>query len=205
MKNSIFGRIMKQGILAIITIALIAIVAMGQNLIVSGSGTFSGNGTINVKGNINTSAASGAISNPGIVNLNGSSSLQQLGVAGSNALTFAQLVASGSVAKQMAVNVTVSDALTVNITGGLNVNVQTNVLTLGGTSTLTLGSLNVSNAGSSVVYNRASGSQIVLGLPYAGTVTLSGGAAKNLSGNASIAGAFAHSGGDLTEIGRAHV
>jgi hypothetical protein len=198
MKNSTTGRILNLGILALVTIVLIATVAMGQNLIVSGSGSFSGAGTINVKGNINTSGASAAVSIPGTVNLNGALSTQQLGVSGSNALTFSQLIASGSIAKQMDVNVTVSDALTVNITGGLNFDLQANTLTLGGTSALTLGSLDVSDAGNSVVYNRASGSQTMLGLAYVGAVTLSGAAAKDLSANASVAGAFAHSGGDMT-------
>jgi hypothetical protein len=197
MKQLISTRTMGRGIAVILTLALFAALTLGQNLVVSGSGSFSGSGVINVRGNINTSGAAAAVTIPGTVNLNGSA-LQQLGVAGSNPLTFATLQALGTSAKQMDVNVTVSDALLVNITGGFNFDVQANTLTLGGTSVLTAGSLDVSDAVSTVIYNRASGSQSALGLTYAGALTLTGAAVKDLSGDVSVAGVFAQSGGDLT-------
>lgn len=196
MKN-LHTKLMDRAIALSLVLVLLVALTPAQNLVVSGNGSFSGAGVINVKGNINTSTAAAAVSIPGTVNLNGSA-LQQLGVSGANGLTFSTLTAAGSSAKQMDVNVTVSDALTVNITGGLNFDLQANSLTLSGTSALTLGSLDVSDAGNTVVYNRASGSQTVLGLPYSGAVTLSGVATKDLAGNASVAGSFLHSGGDLT-------
>ena len=169
-----------------------------QNLVISSSGSVSNTGTIKVKGNINTSGASGAVSIGGTVQLNGTSGTQQLGVSGSNALTFATLQAAGSVAKQMDVNVTVTNSLDVNITGALNLDLQANTLTLDGSSSLTTGSLDVSDPGSTVAYDNSSGSQTVLGLAYGGAVTLSGNATKDLSATASVAGTFSQSGGALT-------
>lgn len=189
---------MSRGLSAMLIVALVATMAMGQNLVVTGGGSFSGSGTINVKGNINTSGASGGVSIPGTVNLNGTATLQQLGVSGSNALTFATLNATGSIAKQMDVNVTATAALTVNITGALLLDLQARTLTLGGTSTLTTGSLDVSDAGSSVIYNQTGGSQSALGLTYAGALTLSGTSTKNFGAAGSVAGAFSHTGGNLT-------
>jgi hypothetical protein len=196
MKHLTNIRILGRGIAVILTLALFAALTLGQNLVVSGSGTFSGSGVINVRGNINTVGASAAVSIPGTVTLDGTA-LQQLGATGSaNALTFSTLQALGTSAKQMDVNVTVSDALVVNIPGQ-NVDLQATRLMLGGTSTLTSGSLDVSDAGCSVVYNSNSPAQTILGLNYAGMVTLSGTAIKNLSADASVDSTFSHSDGDL--------
>ena len=111
----------------------------------------SNTGTINVKGHINTNGAGGPISLLGIVNLDGAA--QQLGVAGTNVLTFKTLNAIGTDNKVMNVNVTVTDALSVNNGAAKYLDVADKVLTLGGTSTLTGGStLNVP-ASSEVVFN----------------------------------------------------
>jgi fibronectin-binding autotransporter adhesin len=187
-----------RGMAAALLISIFTTFGMSQNLVVTGTGSFSGAGTINVKGNINTSGAGGAVSIPGTVNLNGTASTQQLGVSGANALTFATLNAVGSIAKQSDVNVTVTDALTVNITGALNLDIQATTLTLGGTSTLTTGSIDVTDGSSTVVYNSAGVSQVALGLTYVGNVTLSGVSTKTFSTTSSIAGAFTHSGGNVT-------
>ena len=198
MKTSNYLSNIFRGITVILLVSLFTTFGISQNITVSGTGAFSGTGTINVKGNINTSAAGAGVSIPGTVNLNGTATLQQLGVSGTNALTFATLNATGSIAKQADVNVAVTDALTVNITGALNLDIQAKTLTLGGTSTLTTGSINVTNAGSTVVYNSAGASQVALPLTYVGGVTLSGVSTKTFSGIASVANAFSHSGGNLS-------
>jgi fibronectin-binding autotransporter adhesin len=180
----------------VVVLTLFAALTFGQNLVVSGSGSFSGSGVINVKGNINTSGASAAVAFPGTVNLNGDA-IQQVGISG-NSLTFDTLRALGTSAKQLDVNVTVSDALDVNITGALNLDIQGTTLTLGGASYLLSGSVDVSDPACIVIYNRNAGSQSMMGLDYVGSVTLSGNAAKDLSGVVNVAGAFTHSGGNLT-------
>jgi hypothetical protein len=180
-------------------ISLFTTLSFGQNIVIQSGSNFTGSGIINVKGNINTTSAGGAVSFPGTVVLNGTATLQQLGVSGTNALTFTTLNAMGSIAKQADVNVTVTDALTVDITGGSNFDIQAKILTLKGTSTLTTGSIDVTDGGSTVVYDKFGGSQTILGLSYAGAVTLSNTSTKNIGGaGASVTGAFSHSGGDLT-------
>lgn len=183
------------------TIALTVVLAMatgfafGQNLVVTGSGTFSGNGTIKVKGNINTSAAAAAVTIPGTVELTGTS-VQDIGVSGKD-ITFSTLNVLGSSNKLMTVNVAVQDALSINNGAGNYLDVANLKLTISGTSSITSGTLQT-GAGSTVEYNRAAGSQTVLGVDYAGNLILSGGSAKDLGGNVSVAGTLTHSGGDLT-------
>jgi hypothetical protein len=182
----------------ILILALFVALTPGQNLVVSGTGSFSGSGVLNVRGDIRTGAASGAVSIPGTVNMNGTTAIQRLGGATGTPqpLTFATLQAAGSIAKQMDVSVTVSDALAVTT---VNIDLDTHSLTLGGTSALvTGGSLDVSDVGCSVLYNRNTDSQTMLGLNYQGAVTLSGNATKDLAADASVTGAFSHSGGNLT-------
>lgn len=198
MKKATRMHFLSKGLYAILAFVLMAAVGYGQNVVVTGSGSFSGSGVINVAGNINTSTASSGVSIPGTVNLDGTSSTQQLGVSGSNALTFATLNATGSIAKQSDVNVTVTDALTVNITGSLNWDIQATTLTLGGTSALTTGSLDVSDGSSTVVYDQTGTSQTILGLTYAGNLTLSNTSTKDFASAASVAGTFSHTGGALT-------
>jgi hypothetical protein len=83
---------------------------------------------------------------------------------------------------------------------GTGFDIQAHSLTLGGTSTLTSGSLNVSNGSSSVTYNQTGGTQTVIPLTYAGSLTLSGTSAKSLT-TASVTGAFSHTGNTLTIAG----
>lgn len=184
-----------RGLAVMLLISLFTVLGISQNVVVSSGGTFGGAGTYNIKGNINTSGAGGAVSFSGTVNLNGTTQ-QQLGVSGSNGLTFATLNAVGTSIKQADVSVAVTDALTVN--SGQNLDIQANTLTLSGTSTLTSGSVDVSDAGSTVVFNQTGGGQVALGLTYAGALTLSGTSTKTFSAAGSVAGAFSHSGGDLT-------
>jgi hypothetical protein len=169
---------------------------MSQSIVVSGTGSFSNTGTIKVKGDINTSAANASVTIGGTVELNGTT--QDLGVSGKT-LAFTTLNVLGTDTKTMTTNVSVSDALTVNNGGGKFLDVNNKALSIGGTSTLSGGaSLDVTDASSTVVFNSGGASQIALGLTYAGALTLSGTSTKNLSANASVAGAFSQTGGALT-------
>jgi hypothetical protein len=198
MKHTSFAKTLSRSVIALLTIALIATMAFGQSIIVTGTGSFSGTGITNVTGNINTNGASAGVSITGTVNLNGTTT-QQLGVSGSHALTFATLNAVGSSLKQTDVNVAVTDALTVN-NSGTGFDIQANSLTLGGSSTLTSGSIDVSDGSSSVTFNQTGSTQTVLPLTYAGSLTLSGTSAKSLT-TASVAGAFSQTSGTLTISG----
>ncbi|MCX7985033.1 MAG: hypothetical protein N3A63_09055 [Bacteroidetes bacterium] len=187
--------ILGRTILLIVVIATTLGVTLGQNLVVTGSGTFSGSGTIKVKGNINTSGATSAVIIPGTVELTGSS-VQDVGVSGKD-ITFSTLNVLGSSNKVMTVNVAVQDALSINNGAGNYFDVSNLKLTLSGASSITSGTLKT-GSGSTVEYNGASGTQTVLGVDYAGNVILSGNASKNLGGDVSVAGILTHSGGNLT-------
>ena len=178
-------------------ISLFTTFGIGQSIIVTGSGSFTGDGTINVKGNINTNLAGGAVTIPGRVVLNGTATLQQLGVAGGNALTFDTLIAVGTIGKQADVNITVKDSLRIE-TGGPAFDIQGTTLTLGGISKINSGSLDVTDNTSTVIYNSNVAAQTVLGLPYAGNVILSNNGLKNFGGTTSVGKAFTHTGGNVT-------
>lgn len=183
------------GVVALFTVALMAGMAFGQNLVIGVDASFSGAGTYNVKGNITNAGVATAKSISGTVQLNGT--LQDIGTATNGALTFGTLNALGTDTKTMKVNVTVSTALTVNNGAGKFLDVAALTLNIGGTSTLTSGSLNVSNASSVVNYTQTGGSQVALGLTYAGTLGMSGTSTKTLSAAAS-AGTLTHTDGGLT-------
>lgn len=195
MKNSsmLYTSMNKVFIVAALALWMISTIT-AQNLVIQSGGTFENTGTIEVNGNINNNSGS-PVSITGTVQLKGAT--QDIGLSG-QALTFQTLDVLGTDTKTMTTNVTVTDALTVNNGAGKLLEVSNKTLTIGGTSTLTSGSLGVSNASSTVVYNGASGSQSVLGLSYGGALTLSGNATKSFGGNASVAGAFAQTGGAVT-------
>jgi|GEM_PF-2472467 len=190
-------KFLARGISLVVATVFVAGLSLGQNLVVTGSGSFNNSGTIKVKGNINTAGATAAVTIPGTVELNGTTSAQDIGTSGGKDITFNTLNLLGTTNKQMSVNVSVVDALTVNNGAGQYLEVGSHTLTISGLSTLTSGTINTV-AGSNVVFNGNSGNQTVLGLAYAGNLTLSGNAAKNLGGNVSVAGNFSHSDGSLT-------
>jgi hypothetical protein len=106
MKYKTVVKSLNRGGIALLTIALIATMAVGQNLTIGGGATFVGNGQYNIKGNI-TSAASTSIS--GTVNLDGAAQ----SITG-GALTFKNLTIAGTDVKNANVNITVQGQLTVN-------------------------------------------------------------------------------------------
>jgi len=186
-------RIISRAMMAVVTLFLVAAVAMGQNLNLSG-GSATLTGTWNVRGNVNNNSATGVKTFSGTVNLNGTTSAQNVGgTTASQALVFANLNAVGTQVKDQKVQVTVTTAFDIN--SGAAYNVAANTLNFGGTTTITSGTFNASNA-SSVVNYTSGAAQAVLSSTYGGTLGLSGGA-KTLGGDVS-AGVLNQTAGSIT-------
>ena len=201
MKSSLGKTFVSRSLYALLTIALIATMAMGQgNLIIgAAAATFAGAGTINVKGNItnNTVATAVSITNP--VTLNGAAA-QTIGTATFGAINFSTLTIAPTVVATTTLNVATSVSTAVTIgAGAINATlavggVANNTLFIGGTSTFgNVGSALSTVATSTVNYNSAAAGQAVLGgFTYAGNLTLSGGAAatKSISTAITVGGIF---------------
>ena len=216
MKNSTIGRFLKKGILAIFTLALVAAVAMGQNLILHGNQTNAG--TISVGGNVNNASGSAiVIDGAGIVRLQGATgAITNHDIMGSD-ISFTNLDMIGSRTTTLKVNTTVLDALRVGFTSnpytaaGVGFDITGQTLTLGGTAhagtatyegtstaALTFGGL-----GSKVSYASTSASnQPVLtktgGVSYT-TLDFSGAGTKRVVlGGKVTAATLTHAGGQLS-------
>jgi hypothetical protein len=153
----------------LITLAIVATLAMGQNLVVGSGSTFAGNGQYIIAGSITNTAP---VTINGVVTLNGQAG-QTIGTTGQ--IDFQTLnVNTTSGNATMAVSTAVSTAL--SIANGSTFDIQNNTLGIGGTSTLhTSGVLTV---GSSSTVNFTSGTaQDILPHTYA-NLGLSGGGAK---------------------------
>jgi fibronectin-binding autotransporter adhesin len=210
MKNSTIGKYLGRGISALLILALIATMAMGQNLVIgNAAATFAGAGTITVKGNIsnNTVAAPVTIANP--VTLNGAAA-QTVGTATFGAINFTTLNVLPTAIATTTLNVasSISTAVTIGA-GAINATLAVganNTLTIGGTSAFgNAGSALNTVATSTVVFNQAAAGQVVLGgFTYNGLLTLSGGAGATKTLNAaaltSVGQAFDASGAGLLTI-----
>jgi hypothetical protein len=197
MKNSTIGRFLKKGILAIFTLALVATVAMGQNL--NAAGTFTGTGIYIVNGNVVTSGAT-AVTIPGTVKLNGTST-QTVG-GGTGLVTIDTLKATGISTKSLAVNTTVTK-VDVAATGATKFQLANNVkLTVEGTITnsgladapydFTTGPV------TEVDYHALSGTaQAIYGTTY-DKLTMSGSQGFTLAADATANGAISQTGAALT-------
>jgi len=171
-------RIVTRATMAMVTLFLVATMAMGQNLNLSG-GAATLSGTWNVRGNINNNSATGVKTFSGTVNLNGTSSSQNVGgTTATEALSFATLNAVGTQAKNQQVQVSVTAAFTVN--SGQAYVVGPEILNFGGTTVVTSGSFDASSASSAVNYTSGS-AQTVLASTYGGTLGLSGAGPKDLA------------------------
>lgn len=171
-------RMFSRALVAIVSLFLVAGLAMGQHLNLSG-GNATLSGTWNVKGNINNNTATGVKTFSGTVNMNGTTAAQNVGgTTATQALVFATLNAVGNQVKDQKVTVTVNTAFTNN--SGQAYNVGANTLNFGGTTANTSGTFNASN-GSSIVNYTSGAAQAVLASTYGGTLGLSGGA-KTLGG-----------------------
>ncbi|MFZ1978199.1 MAG: hypothetical protein WAV76_09605 [Bacteroidota bacterium] len=184
---------MGRGLSALLILAFIATTAFGQNLVIGtlGAATFNGSGSYNVKGNIIDSTSTAAKLINGTVTMNGSS--QTIGLASKANISIQNLIVSSSTSTSLAVSTEVTTNLNI---GASELIVGTNSLTIDAASSKSTGSLNTV-AGSTVIFDGSS-SQTVLGTIYNGAVTLSGAGAKNLSADATVAGAFSHTNGAFT-------
>jgi fibronectin-binding autotransporter adhesin len=198
--NSVYSRAVLRGLTVILLSAVMLTSLFSQHVVIQSNGTFTGSGTYTIKGNITNAGVAAATTIPGTVTMGSTTALQTIGTGGNGAINFATLninTSFGTKTTTAAVSTAVSTALSVAALSVFDIGATT--LTLSGTSTLNgTGSLNVSNASSTVVYNQTGTSQTVLGLAYAGALTLSGSSTKNLSATASVAGAFSHANGALT-------
>jgi fibronectin-binding autotransporter adhesin len=204
MKSSLGKTFVGRSLYALLTIALIATMAMGQgNLIITG-GTFIGGGTgiYNVKGNI-TNTAPASIT--GIVNLNGTSP-QAIGTTG--AITFGTLKATAISTKTFGVNSTVATAIDLTTAGATQFNIGANQLTLQGTIANTGGAATpyvFSTSGAEVVYNgNTAVAQSIYGPITYDKLTLTGGAGATsftLQGDVTAANTFSHTGATPLTIG----
>ncbi len=174
-----------RGFAALVAVFLLFATAFGQNLNLLGSGATFG-GTWNVKGNISNSTATGTYTFSGTMNLNGTTSVQDVGNHATNALVFGTLNATGSTNKNQGAPVTVNTAFTLNNGATNSYVVGANTLNFGGTTTVTTGSFDASHASSVVNYTSGS-AQTVLASTYGGTLGLWGAGAKNLGGVTSAA------------------
>jgi hypothetical protein len=196
MKSSLGKTFAGRSIFALLISALVTIAAFGQsNLVITGAPTLGGTGTYNIKGNITNTVA---IAITPTVTMNGTTAGQTIGTTGAITFTTLNVNTTGATpTTTMNVAVDVNTGLSVAaastfVVGANQLNISQNS-TLNGTGTLS------TVAGSTVVYDQAGTSQAVLGgFTYNGALTLSGTSTKTLGGDITAAGAFSHSGGNLT-------
>src|SRR5579862_5502560 len=182
-----------RGIVALLAATVILTIgASAQNLLVTDSTHITGSGLIKLAGHL-VDSAHAAQTVSGILQLTGSGRSQSLGLGTTNGLTIDSLVVAGTTDTALLSQSITADSLAVN-SGILNVNGKT--LTISAGTSHSGGTLTASGGGDAVVYNRGSNSQSVIDATYT-SLTLSGGAAKNLLGVTS-AGTVTHSGGNLT-------
>jgi len=187
-----------RGFSAILIIALIATMALGQNLVIGSGSTYGGAGAYVVKGNITNPGVAAATTIGGSMTMNSATALQTIGTAGQGVINFGTLninTSFGAKTTTMAVSTGVSTNLSIAAASGYVVGANT--LTIDAISSIGAGGALTTVAGSTVVYDGAA-AQTVLGLTYAGAVTLSGAGAKNLGADVTVNGAFGHAGGALT-------
>jgi hypothetical protein len=121
MKNLLYNRYLGRGITFLLSLAIVATLATGQDLVIGAGAAFVGNGHYNIAGNI-TSAAAASIS--GTVNLDGAAQ----SISG-GAITFNNLNIAGTDVKNSDADIAVQGQLTVN--QNLNMNTANNrVLTM---------------------------------------------------------------------------
>ncbi|MCX6120713.1 MAG: hypothetical protein NTX44_03745 [Ignavibacteriales bacterium] len=184
-----------RGVLTLLAIALIATMAVGQDLVIGGGGTFTGGGQYHIKGNISNNAA---VTINGVVTLEGTAA-QVIGTATKGDINFQTLNVNTTVGSAtMAVSTAVSSGL--SIAAGSTFNIQNNTLDVGGTSTRN-GTGTLTTGATSIVNFTGTSAQTVLGgVTYNGDLNLSGTGAKvidatvtagknfNASSNITIAG-----------------
>lgn len=194
LRNTVAGR----SFYALLIMAMAAVTAFGQHLAITGAPTLNGSGTYNIKGNI-TNTTPVTFTGTVTVTLSGTAA-QTIGTAGNGLITFNTLNANTTGATPTTtMNVAVDVNTGLSVLAGSTFVVGANQLNLSGTSTLNGTGTLSTVAGSTVVYDQAGGGQAILGgFTYNGALTLSGTSTKTLGGDVTAAGAFSHSGGNLT-------
>lgn len=182
---------------AILSIFLMAAVAVGQNLVLSG-GASSYGGTWKVKGNIDNTSATGTKTFTGTVQLKGV--LPQSMGGSANAINFATLTATGASVKTFNTASTIATAIdmTTGTTTQFAVAASTK-LTLQGTIANTGGATTpyvFSNSGAEVDYAGVTQS-VLSGITY-DKLTVGAAGTKSLVGAVTVASALAVSAGDLS-------
>jgi hypothetical protein len=182
MKHTSFAKSLSRGISVLLTIALIATMAFGQNLIVNNSSTYAGSGTFNVGGDIKTDGLTvdktiGASGSKVYLTKNGTQTIGGQSGTSARTLSFYTLEAQGGNTKTQGLQVDVITGFDIKNTSTYAVADRT--LTLEGTVATTSGSLTTA-ASSTVDYN--AGGQAVISTAYNGTLKLTAGA-KTLAGN----------------------
>ena len=188
-------RFFSRAFVAIVSLFLIAGLAMGQNLNLNAAGgTLAG--VWNVKGNVNTGSASAVYTFSGTVNLNGTGTTltQTVGAAGAaKALVFTDLNATGDKIKALAGTVTINGAFVQNNTGTQAFTVGANTIEFFGSTTVTSGSFVATNGSSVVNYKSVGANQTILASTYGGTLGLSGAAVKHIgTGGVDVSGTITH-------------
>ncbi|MGA3286935.1 MAG: hypothetical protein ABSD46_05895 [Bacteroidota bacterium] len=202
MKSSLSKTFVGRSLYALLTLALIATMAMGQGKLVITGGTFVGTGIYDVKGDI-TNTAPAAIT--GTVNLSGTVP-QAIGTTG--AITFGTLKATAVSTKTFGVNSTVTAAIDVTSGTTTQFNIGAKQLTLQGTIANTGGAATpyvFSTSGAEVVYNgNTAVAQSIYGPITYDKLTLAGGAGATsftLQGDVTAASTFSHTGATPLTIG----
>jgi hypothetical protein len=131
---------MGRGLSALLILALIATMALGQNLVIGSGSTYGGAGTYTIKGNITNAGVAAATTIGGTVTMNSATALQTIGSAGQGAINFGTLninTAFGAKTTTMAVSTGVSTNLSIAAASGYVV----------GANTLTIDALSSIGAG----------------------------------------------------------
>lgn len=189
-------RIFSRAFVALLSIFLMAAVAVGQNLNLNGAATIGG--TVRVKGDINNTSSTGTNVFTGTVELKGTAA-QAIG-GSANAINFATLTTTGVSTKTFTASSTIATSITTATAGatqyvlaaGKKLTLQGAIANGGGAAT----PYDFSAVGAEVDY--AGGAQNVFsGITY-DKLTVSNAGTKALQGAVTVASALAVSAGDLS-------
>ncbi|MGD0591523.1 MAG: hypothetical protein ABSA44_12125 [Bacteroidota bacterium] len=203
MKSSLSKTFVGRSLYALLTIALIAAMAMGQgNLIIGTGSTYTGAGTYVIKANIKNTGVAAATVIGGTVTMGSTTQLQTIGITTNGEIDFGTLninTTFGANSTTAAVTTKVSTSLA--IAANSVYSIGANALTIDALSSIGASGSLATAALSTVTFDGAGAQTILGGFTYSGALTLSGAGAKTMSsvGLTTVSQAFSHSGaGALT-------
>jgi hypothetical protein len=202
MKSSLGKTFAGRSLYVLLAIALIAAMAMGQNLIIGTGSTYTGAGTYVIKGNITNPGVAAATAISGTVTMSSTTALQTIGTATNGEIDFGTLninTAFGANSTTAAVTTKVSANLAIAASSVYSIGA--NSLTIDALSSIGAGGSLATAAGSTVTFDGGVAQTILGGFTYNGALTLSGAGAKTMNsvGLTTVSQAFSHSGaGALT-------